>query len=369
MEENTKYLTSNDNKNLTLTDYIGKPPIRGCFIFFIVILLVFLVIVVVIIVYSSTYSKLVYECMNSLVERTIKISLNVVNSLTNKISIGTSLGDFVANLYNAFAFYDLLNVSVYVSFGDVYNAFNYWLTNNDYNNVYFRNDNYNENHYETLPFYIADYQPDDGYNPPWSSSWYSKQAFGYDIYINSNMIYKENYNNSGYKRDSMMRLTKIHNTYTRLELDNTPFIDYKDKFMKFVFENINNCYDNLVKNNVEQRAIPLDVMFKYYQYFIIIHKIKREFFDCTYFKYINKSINNEIITTADIAEVVAYYNQNDDFKDRNETIENNKKRNLCYVLMANNYDITYTNKWGMEEKINNIKFIYNGGFTFIKDNK
>ena len=348
-----------------LLDIISKPPMRGCFIFFIIILLVFLVIIVVIIVYNSTYAKLVYNCMNSLVERTIRISFNVVNSLTNKITIGTSLGDFIANLYNAFAFYDLLNVSVYVSFDNIYNAFTYWLTNNDYNNVYFREDYYNEQHYETLPFYMADYKPTN-YNPQWLSSWNSKHAYGYELYIDESMIYKE-YDADGYMGNSMMKITKIHNTYTRLELETTPFTDYKDKFMRFVFENITNCYDNLVNNDTTQRAISLDVMFKYYQYFIIIHKIKREFYDCTYFDYIRKIINNEVITSEDNKDVHDYYTT-DEYKDRNETIDLNKKRNLCYVLMTNTYNITYTNKWGEEAKINNIRFIYNGGFTFYKDN-
>ena len=345
-------------------DMISKPPMRGYFVFSIIVLLVFLIIIVAIIVYNSTYSKLIYDCMNSLVERTVKISFNVVNSLTNKITIGTSLGDFIANLYNAFAFYDLLNVSVYVSFEDIYNAFTYWLTNNDYNNVYFREDNYNEQHYETLPFYMADYQPSD-YTPQWTSSWHSKHAYGYELYIDESMIYKE-YDVDGYKGYSSMKMTKIHNTYTRLELETTPFVDYKDKFIKFVFENLSNCYEDLVNDNVVQRAISLDVMFKYYQYFIIIHKIKREFYDCTYFEYINKVINNEPITDEDAAVVSKYYTI-DKYKNRNETIENNKLRNLCYVLMTNTYNITYTNKWGMETKINNIHFVYNDGFTFYKD--
>ena len=359
----TTYEELSSNKQYEQTNFINtieKPPVRGYIIFFI-----FLSIVVVIIVYSSIYSKLIYECMNSLVERTIKISLNVVNSLNNKITIGTSLGDFIANLYNAFGFYDLLNVSVYVSFEDIYSSFIYWLTNNDYNNVYFRQDNYNNIHYETLPFYMADYQP-DGYTPQWISSWHSKNAYGYDLYIDDNMVFKE-YDVPGYKANSIMKITKIHNIYTRLELDTTPFAEYKDKFMIFVFGNINNCYDDLTNNTTIQRAITLQTIFRYYQYFIIIHKIKREFYDCTYFVYIDKMIKKENITDEDINEVKEYYSQSNDFQDRNETLVTNMKRNLCYTLMNTTYNITYTNKWGVNETIKNIRFIYNDGFTFIKD--
>ena len=348
----TNYI--DDKHMLNPIEFATFKPTKVYFWTFIIILIVFTVIIGAIIIYNNNYSKLIFSCMESLVERTVKISFNVVNSLSNKITIGTSLGDFLANLYNAFGIYDVLNEKVSIDFADVYECFKYWLTNNDYNNVYFTEEYYNENQLETLPFYMSDYIP-KGYSPKFGSSWHMQHAYGYFIHTDDKLCRispKE-------KWEGLIEITKEHNTYSRLELETTPFAQWKNKFFKFLFENHPNVY-KLINSN-ESLAINTNIMYKYYQYFIVIHKLAKEFYDCEYFAGFPDLIAGKTISVLDEKEIVMHY------KNR-KTIDVHTilKTNLCYNMMATTFDLSYTDKYGDVVEIKNIKILYENGFIFTK---
>ena len=328
----------------------------------ILILLVVIVVVVGMLAYNHKYSTLIFNCMNSLVERTTNISLNVVNKLSNRITIGTSLGDFVANLYNAFGFYDLLYVETRVSFINILNCFQYWCANNDYNNVYFTNKYYNDDRSEVLPFYIGDNE--DGKNMPYEDTWHLASSYGYSLSFKPDYLQK--IGDKYIKDKSYLFISKTANIYAKLELDATPFKDYKDKFMKFLYENLSSLRKMVNEDkDAGTSAINTDTMMIYYQYFIIINKLKRQFYDCSYESYIPKVIAGKKPDAGDYADVRKKYPNETGTDD--EMIEKDKQRNLCYALLTNTYTFEVVGTYGETKKVSGMKVNWtSSGFSFIK---
>lgn len=387
---------------LTPGKFASFRPTRMYFWLFIILVLVFGTIVGLIIWYNHTYSNLIWNCMNALVERTINLQFDVVNSLTNRITIGTSLGDFVANLYNACGNYDILKEDntgndniVSISFDFVKKAFEYWQANNDYNNQYFSEEFYNNYHMETLPFYLADFHNSihtDNFYPFKSSTWYMQKAYGFGIDIDNKdnlQISTEKDTNITYYSAEMnhMLLWKTQNVYTRLQLETTPFSEYKDQFMKFLFDNNSKIYA-LRNTNTESINIKsgYEVFTDYYKYFIIINKIKRDFFafesDYEYFNYVSTGVvtddgytfykpDEERIEKMKNDILKDYRTRKDNVDYGNVDLQNLKiddylKKNLYYNMAISTFCITYIDNLGNEQKIDNIKFKYESGLTFYK---
>lgn len=291
--------------------------------------IVLLLIVVVIICTIAYFLMITYDMINNMKRimeiinnKSISLSMNLSNNLTNSINIGTSIGDFVANVYNAVGIYDLTGQTYFIEFDKLFNMFTFWSANNDYTNILFKSDNYNRNKLYTLPCYLADIYINSNRYMNNYEIFGEALSFGYKIEIvgtvNNKITVISNTKDTPFDEqneknifDNIARLqiTKINNAYCRLELDETSFIKYINKFFQFVYDtlltdklienNVTNVKDTLlcksipennkviykqITNNVTYYCLTFNdnlELFEYYQYFVLIYRLKKEFYNAS----------------------------------------------------------------------------------------
>lgn len=298
---------SSDSNNII--DVINKVATGSSMITFMIIMSVVIIIISLLVIYFGYHYKTTYTIIDNalidLTDRVFKISLNVENNLINKITIGTNIGDFVACLFNAYGTYSAILSYVEIGLEEIYECFQYWTANNDYNNVLFKSDNYNKNNYpnstianrsyklHTLPCYIADIELEDNNNETWGES----NTYGYII----NYLYSDTGSGDAeeriYYKNDKLKIQKSSNIYTLLELDKTTFAGYKNKFFKFLYENYQvfiNVINDIAEGKYNETSINLSTIYKYYRYFILAYKIQKDLFSCTSFT-IDEGLSNEEI--------------------------------------------------------------------------
>ncbi|MFA5719929.1 MAG: hypothetical protein WC939_02570 [Acholeplasmataceae bacterium] len=178
--------------------------------------------------------------------RTVLISTHMVNELKNNISIGTTLGDFIACVYNAFGNFKQLGVSIKVPHRDLLKAFRFWSTNNNFQDSRFNNYRYNENNLTTLPEHLVDTSV---------SGWNDSQSYGYEL-TNDN---KE------------LTIKKVNNSYVRMMIEEEEFTKTAPKLIRF--------YCEIRRGGVIEGPIDFVLLYQHYQYYIIIYKLEKLYFN------------------------------------------------------------------------------------------
>ena len=296
------------NPNIMI-DTINKVAAGSSMITFMIIMSIVIIIISLLVVYFAYHYKTTYTIIDNalidLTDRVFKISLNVENNLINKISIGTNVGDFVACLFNAYGTYSAILSSIQVDLEQLYDCFQYWTANNDYNNYLFKENNYNkENHptlntpnisykLHTLPCYLCNIELEENNNEIWGEA----KTYGYILEYIYTDISSGDANSRVYYKSDKLKIQKTSNIYTLLELDKTKFSGYKNKFFKFLYENYQDFIDTIDKISEGQTIstnISLQTIYKYYRYFILAYKIQKDLFYCNSIN-IDPGLSNEEI--------------------------------------------------------------------------
>jgi len=195
-------------------------------------------------------------------KRTVIFNANMLNELKNTISIGTTLGDFIACVYNAFGNFNNLgpDAKISVSYRDILYCYRYWSVNNNYRNDSFNLYNYNETRdkIHVLPSYLTDTS---------SKGWNEDYMFGYEVRQDPST--KDSFNES--KR---LIITKLNNSYIRMLVDDEEFDDTLPKLLKF--------HDEIVTSkelkSMDNLSVDFNLLYYSYLYYIIIFKINKKFF-------------------------------------------------------------------------------------------
>lgn len=173
--------------------------------------------------------------------RTVELNVDMVNELKNTISIGTSIGDFVACIYNAYGQYDKL-ASVSIPYTHVLQAYWAWSTNNNYHDPLFTERKYNKQLLTTLPHYLVD-------------TWDSAAQYGYKL----------SYTNTA------LTVTKISDSYIRMSLTDEDFNNTTvHNLIAFILRN-----RNLHKLTAD--SFTAMELYNYYQYYLVIFKLVKHF--------------------------------------------------------------------------------------------
>lgn len=276
----------------------------GSITFFVIILVAVIIVCIIVVGMQIGF---VMKSITKISSKAFEANVNIINSIKNSITIGTNIGDFLACLYNAIGNYEITGKELLLDFDHLYFYFIYWCMNNNYNNVLFRENNYyykdakNKKLY-TLPCYMIDYKIEDNNYEIFGQS----TQFGYSINIaknKENIEYELLDRNSNISIDNIKNnytyfaIMKISNNYIRLELDDTKYEKYKNKFIQFIYDShINNFNLNedddfhFILSNITKNVLLysngktfnitcLNNIYSYYTQFVLINKLKKEYYD------------------------------------------------------------------------------------------